>query len=190
VLARLGPTGRRVVAPRAARRTVIAAALGLALAGCAGPRPAARGPDPTEARWSGPPPGPPQVRQAAAWLHDELVRRFPPWPEGVARSTDFPELPLVEVRPVRDRAGWGLDADLLLRTLEASLQGEKQLRLLEDERAVPEFLRDGAAAAPASVGAPLVLESWIPADGRLHLELRTDGGEPLVRVQSGRASEE
>src|SRR5690606_20474857 len=114
---------------------------------------------------------PSQTRQAAAWLLSEL----PSWPEGVSRSRDFPELALVDVRPVEDRAELGADVELLLRTLEESLRAAGQLRLVADELAVPEFLREEpppegeeprARAEPAAAGAgePLLLESWVAAD--------------------------
>ncbi len=165
--------------------------------GCARPRRARALPDPALARWTGAPPGPAQVRQAAAWLHDELVRRYPPWPEGMVRSRDFPALPLVDVLPVQDGGRWGLDTGLLQRTLEETVRTDGLLRLAADEQAVPDFLREapaepaaeGEAAAPAEPS--LVLQGWAAADGKFHLVLRRrargEEDERLVTVESGRA---
>lgn len=164
--------------------------------GCARPRrPVVVPADAAFARWNGPPPGPSQTRQAVGWLLSEL----PTWPEGVSRSRDFPELALVDARPVEDRAELGADAALLLRTLEESVRAGGQLRLVADELAVPAFLREDppaegepprAQAEPAAGGAgePLVLESWVAADGRLHLVL-SHRGVTLVAAESARARE-
>lgn len=133
------------------------------------------GPDPeASTRWSGPPPGAQEVRQAAAWFNDALARRFRAgWPAHLARSRDFPELPLVELTPVEDRAGHGISTRALTRALEKSLREHKSLRFLADEKAVPAFLREGTAQQPRTKPprAGLRLRAWLGKDGRFYIEL-------------------
>ncbi|HBP21733.1 MAG TPA: hypothetical protein DEA08_28610 [Planctomycetes bacterium] len=144
-------------------------ALLLALAtllGCASTRPA----DPTLP--SGVAPGPTQVRQASSRLHAALREQEGWAPAAAARSQTVEGLVLVELLPSEDRGAWGVDLDLLRLTLEKAVRDGHLLRLLRDERAVPDFLREEGEAETPAAHASLVIESWAGEDGRFHLVLR------------------
>lgn len=164
------------------RASLLALALGGCLAGCRA-QPAGEIAHLVEV--AGAPiaaPGPSQVRQAAARLGDALLRRFPPWPPDLARSQDFPQLPLVEIAPVQDRSGRLADRDLLARTLADALRARRNLRLLADERAVPPALRDDPT--PRDAVASLVVRGRAGRDGRFHLTFGRRAGRPWVEVAS------
>lgn len=158
-------------------------ALLLALAtllGCASPR----APDPELP--SGVAPGPTQVRQAASRLHAALREQEGWVPAEAAQSKTVEGLVLVELLPSEDRGAWGVDLDLLRLTLEKAVRDGHLLRLLRDEQAVPDFLRE-EGEAPATQ-ASLVLASWAGEDGRFHLVLRdADAKETLLAVSSDAA---
>ncbi|MGE0708003.1 MAG: hypothetical protein AB7N76_14905 [Planctomycetota bacterium] len=147
-----------------APRLLLLAALG-ALAACSSPPPAS-----PPAQAASDPPGPTEVRQAYARLHDGLSQLAGWPPEHLTRSRPFPELPLVRLAALEDRGAWGVEVPVLQRTLEKAVQDGHLLRLDRDERAVPEFLREEGSPPPAAPS--LELSSWAGRDGRLHLELR------------------
>lgn len=171
---------------------LIACALSAAtVAGCASPPP--RVPTPR-----GEAPGPTQVRQAVARLHDTLAKQEG-WPAAhLTRSRDFPELALLKTTPFEDRGRWGVELETLQRTLEKAIREGFVLRLQRDEAAVPEWLRDkpegegSEVAPPAGEGIPdgpsLELRAWAGGDARIHLELvdRTTS-KTLVECESPRA---
>ncbi len=151
----------------------------LLLAGCGSPRPRPTlGPGPERG------PGPFEVESAVTDLDGELDG-LSPWGSHLPRSRDFPDLPLVRVAEVEDLGRTGADVDAIRDRLDAALRDHRRLRLVADENAVPEVLRDGAAPrdpeedpltprpdprTPAKAG--LLLRAWTDRSGRLQLELR------------------
>ena len=133
------------------------------------------------------PPGPHEVRQAGSRLSDTVLREVAVsgWPEHVGRSQDFPDLPLVRVRTVEDRGAWGVDLKILRRTLEQTLRGQKALRLLADEQAVPPSLREPSEVEWRPAGKPLEVEGWTGTDGAFHVLLLDPVSEKvLARARS------
>jgi hypothetical protein len=147
-------------------------------AGCGSPRPRPTlGPDDRG-------PGPLEVESAVSDLDRELDD-LEPWGSHLPRSRDFPDLPLVRVAAVEDLGRTEADLDAIRDRLEQALRDHRRLRLVADENAVPEVLRDDAPPrdpeddplqprieprAPARAG--LLLRAWTDRAGRLQLELR------------------
>lgn len=161
-------------------RAALLLALGLLLglpSGCASAPP----PDPELP--SGVAPGPTQVRQATSRLHAALREQEGWAPAEAVRSQTVEGLVLVELLPTEDRGAWGVDLDLLRLTLEKAVRDGHLLRLLRDERAVPDFLREegeGEQGQAPPAHATLVLDSWAGQDGRFHLVLREGQREEAI----------
>lgn len=135
-------------------------------------------------------PKPTHVREAVDELGVLIRRHYDVWPEHVARSRDFPDLPLVELPPVEDRSDLRVDTRGLFLALEEAVRGQGRLRLLADELAVPPSLREGEdepdADAPPEPAATLRLVGWVDTVGRFRLELHdlVREGEVLLRARS------
>lgn len=137
------------------------------------------------------PPGELEVEEAAAELAARVRRLYSggSWPTHLARSRDFPALPLVALEPMLDEAGSGADVGHLQATLEEAVRRDRQLRLEADELAVPPSLReeeDGKEPQPVSPSpAGLELRAWIDKGMRIRLTLvDRDKGEQLVQARS------
>jgi hypothetical protein len=110
------------------------------------------------------------VRQAVDALGIRIEAAYGSgFPDHLARSLDFPRLPLVRLEPVHDEGATGAEVGLLDRALEESIRRQGHLRLDVDEAAVPPSLRSGAGeAAPPG----LALEAAVDSMGRVRLRLR------------------